>query len=1060
MRRFTQFAVTALCVTATLLPASLLRADTVTLQPSKDNTLYEPITQDAFADMSDGAGPTMFVGKVKDADADPGAGTRPAVRRGVLAFSIAANIPAGATITSVQLTMYCDKVATTTARSLALRRLMSDWGEGTSNTGNSQQGRGEPPTTGDATWHHTFYPSSLWTTLGGDYAGTISATASVGNTGFYNWGSTSGMVADVQAWLNSPAQNFGWIVIGDESVAQTTKRLGTRENTGSTGGQSWKPRLVVNYTPATTVGGCCQGGGVCSVVTQTACTTAGGVYQGNGSSCSPNPCVVVMGACCANSGTCSEVTQTTCTTAGGTWQGASSTCSTVECPVVLAPYVDPLPLPAVATPTSGSPGSTATYTISMVEVNQQMHSQLPPTRVWAYSDGVHAPATPGPVIVARTDMPVTVNWFNDLRNLDTGALRTSHYLAVDTMQDDMGMTCIHGAENNAKAVIHLHGGHVPAEFDGYPESTMLPGDAAQQYVYPNNQQAGYIWFHDHALGVTRLNVYMGLAGAYLVRDAVEDAINLPAGEYEVPLVIQDKKFNPDGSLSYPAMWMDHFFGDKILVNGKVWPYFNVKKGKYRFKLLNGSTSRVYTLSLSPPSGILAFTVIGTEGGLLEAPVPGVGMLTIGPGERYEVVVDFAGYANGTEILLQNSAGAPHPNGTVDETKVMKFRVGSQTGDTDPLPATLRSIQRIDPATAVRSRDFRLKQSGTDGCGRQTWEINGLKFDDITEYPELDTTEIWRFVNDSGVSHPMHMHLVMFQVLDRDTFTKDPNGAIIPGGHPQPPPPEENGWKDTVMVAPGEMVRVIAHFDDYKGRFPYHCHILEHEEHEMMRQFQTVLCGDGELDAPAEACDDGGKASFDGCSSRCRPEEFVALWGMAAGGSVVQVVISGRTVTVPTVAGQSAEALATALAAQINADSTLAAMGVSATAVGGQIVVEGGDVTSFQTPDAGLETPLSLQYQPSGLWWSSVGSGSTYDVVYGSLNQAVAGGWDFSSGSITLGCMANNQWGTWLSPGGSLSPGEGVWYLIRSQPGGTYDTGSVSQAGSRDVEVAESGHDCP
>jgi spore coat protein A len=847
-----------------------LLADSVTLQPIKDNTLYEPVAQDAFADVSDGIGPTMFAGRVKDADADPGPGTRTALRRAVLAFDIAANVPAGATINGVQLTLYCDKVSATTSYSVALRRLTSNWGEGTSDTGQSRQGRGEPATTGDATWRHTFYPGQFWTSPGGDYSGTISASRTVGNVGSYSWGSTSGLVADVQAWLNTPAQNYGWIILGDEAQNQSTKRFGTRENTTVT----LRPQLVVTYTPATAVGGCCQGG-TCSLQTQANCATLGGVYHGSGSSCSPNPCVVITGACCANnaSASCSAVTQTACVTGGGSYLGDGSTCGAVSCPVVLTPYLDPLPLPAVATPIVGSPGATATYDISMVEINQQMHSQLPLTRVWAYSDGVHPPATPGPVIVARTGMPVTVNWFNDIRNLDNNQLRINdHYLAVDTLQDGFGMTCIHGAEDSAKAVVHLHGGRVPPQFDGYPESTMLPGDPPQTFVYPNDQQAGPIWFHDHALGITRLNVYMGLAGAYLIRDPVEDALNLPSDE--VPLAIQDRTFNPDGSLSYPAMWMDHFFGDKVIVNGKVWPYLDVKRGKYRFMILNGSTSRVYSLSLNPPSGLLNFTVIGTDGGLLEAPVPGVGVLTLGPGERYQVVVDFAGYAAGTEILLENSAGAPYPNGPVDLTKVMKFRVTSTIGDTDPLPATLRPIVRLDPATAVQTRDFRLKQSGLDGCGRQMWEINGLGWDDITEYPELNTVEIWRYVNDSGVSHPMHMHLVQFQVLDRDTFTKDVNGNIIPGGSPQPPPAEENGWKDTVMVGPNQIARVIARFEGYKGKYPYHCHILEHEEHEMMRQFQTVLCGDAELD-PTEACDQGAANGTPQscCTASC---DFVAV----------------------------------------------------------------------------------------------------------------------------------------------------------------------------------------
>ncbi|HSP56333.1 MAG TPA: DNRLRE domain-containing protein, partial [Dehalococcoidia bacterium] len=317
-----------------LLATGPLLANTATLQPAKDNTLYEPISQDGFADRSDGAGATMFVGKVKDADADPGPGTRPAVRRGVLAFNIAGNIPAGATINSVQLTMYVDKVAVTTAYNVSLYRLLSDWGEGTSNTGSSQQGRGEPPTTGDATWHHTFYPSQFWSLPGGDYTLTASVTRSVGNTGFYTFGSTSGMVADVQSWLNTPTQNDGWIIIGTESTTQTTKRFATRENTGLTNGVSWRPTLVIDYTPLVASGGCCQGI-TCSVQTSANCLAAGGVYQGNGTSCSPNPCFVATGACCAGNGTCSEVSQSTCTGGGGTYQGDGSTCSAVNCPILL-----------------------------------------------------------------------------------------------------------------------------------------------------------------------------------------------------------------------------------------------------------------------------------------------------------------------------------------------------------------------------------------------------------------------------------------------------------------------------------------------------------------------------------------------------------------------------------------------------------------------------------------------------------------------------------------------------------------------------------------------------
>ncbi|HEV8337190.1 MAG TPA: multicopper oxidase domain-containing protein [Candidatus Polarisedimenticolia bacterium] len=1043
---------------AGLLISGLVFSNTATLQPTKDNTLYEPISPDGFTDRSDGAGPTMFVGKVKDADADPGTGTRPAVRRGVLAFDIAGNIPAGATINSAQLTLYADKVAVTTSYNVSLNRLFSNWGEGTSNTGNSQQGRGEPPTTGDATWHHTFYPTLFWTLPGGDYTLTASATRTVGNTGFYTWGSTSGLVADVQSWLSNPAQNFGWIIIGTETTTQTTKRFGTRENTGSTGGVSWKPKLVIDYTPQAISGGCCQGG-TCTIQTAANCLSVGGTYRGDGTSCTPNPCVAATGACCASNGTCSEVSQSTCTTGGGAYQGDGSTCATADCPIQLTPYLDALPIPPIATPTSGTVGGAATYTITMREFEQQLHSQLPPTRVWGYHDGVSAMSTPGPIIVARTGMPVTVNWVNDIRDFVTNAPRTNnHYLAIDTMTDSEGMTCIHGAENKAKTVVHLHGGHVPAAFDGYPESTFLPGDPPVTYTYPNDQQAGFIWFHDHALGVTRLNVYMGLAGAYLIRDSVEDAINLPAGQYEVPLVIQDKKLNPDGSLKYPAMWMDHWFGDKVMVNGKIWPYLSVKKGKYRFKLLNGSTSRVYTLSLVPPSGTLNFTVVGDEGGLLEAPVPGVGSLTIGPGERYEVIVDFVGYASGDHILLQNSAAAPFPNGVPDLPQVMEFRVTNQAGDVDPIPATLRPIQRLNPAQAVQTRDFRLKQDLTDGCGRSMWSINSLRFDDITEYPELGTVEIWRYINDSGVSHPMHMHLVMFQILDRDGFTKGPNGEIIPNGTPQAPGAEESGWKDTAMVAPGQILRVITRFDAYKGRYPYHCHILEHEEHDMMRQFQTVQCGDAAID-PTEECDDGNLAGGDACSAGCDNEYYYEVGGLGQGGTV-QITVSGVVITVNTTPGETPEQVVAALAAAINANPTLSGMGITAIAMGRRLITVG-TMSAMTLGDPGLTAYFGLTMEPALLWWSSMIGATSYDVVRGDAATLQSTGGDFAQ--ATKACVADNRVETSMPYTAVPAVGEVWWFAARKVTGGgngTYDGGDATQVGSRDAEIAASGHGCP
>jgi cysteine-rich repeat protein len=254
------------------------------------------------------------------------------------------------------------------------------------------------------------------------------------------------------------------------------------------------------------------------------------------------------------------------------------------------------------------------------------------------------------------------------------------------------------------------------------------------------------------------------------------------------------------------------------------------------------------------------------------------------------------------------------------------------------PAALRDITPLDPNGAVVTRDLLLKRSGLDACGRQSWKINGLGWFDISEFPELGTVEIWRFINDSGVAHPMHMHLVAFQILDRDGFTKGPGGEIIPNGNPQAPAAEEAGWKDTALVGPNQILRVITRFEDYKGKYAYHCHILEHEDNEMMRQFESVQCGDGELDA-TEQCDDGNQTSGDGCYATCDFEDSFRLYGVAQGGSV-SVTVDGVLVTVATTAGQTPAQIVAALAAAIGANSTLSEQGTTAVAIGSRLVTNG------------------------------------------------------------------------------------------------------------------------
>ena len=797
------------------------RGDIVELAASKDNTLYEPATDD----LSNGAGDYFFAGRN---DKSPG----DSIRRGLIAFDIASNIPPGSIINGVTLTLYMSRTKNNDSQTTGLHYALSDWGESTSHAG-GEEGAGTNAATGDATWVHTFFDTLFWTTPGGDFVATPSATTAVGNRGNYSW-SSSGLTADVQMWVDDPSSNFGWVLVGNEVANTTSKRFNSRTSTDL----NRRPKLTIDYIPAPSTGGCCFEDGSCSVLTAGECTSQSGTYQGDGTNCSPNPCAPLVGACCLDDGTCSEVSEADCLSSGGTYRGDGSTCLADLCPVILTKYLDALPIPGPAQPVTGVVGGEATYQIDMTQFEQQLHTDLPPTTVWGY-----AGSYPGPTIEATKDLPVTVEWINDIRDAN-GVLRVDHYLPVDT--------CLHGPDHEGdtpRTVVHLHGGHVPPEADGYPEATFLPGGSAT-YIYPNNQLPATLWYHDHAMGITRLNVMMGLAGYYLLRDQFEIDLNLPSGEYEIPLAIQDRTFRADGSFVYPEQWQDQFFGDTLLVNGKVWPYLHIKQGKYRFRVLNGSNSRSYTLSLSTGD---TFQWIGTDGGLLEAPVD-ITEITLTPGERADLVIDFAGYSVGQEILLSNSAPAPFPGdpGAGVIADVMKFIVQDQAGHTAALPATLRPIERLLEEDAIEVREFELRKS-SHPCTGTIWLINGKVWDDITEFPMLDTTEVWSFINRSGMVHPMHMHLVMFQVLDTQDFDVV-NGEVSPIGSPVAVDPNESGWKDTVPVYPNQIVRVIARFEGYPGLFPYHCHILEHEDHEMMRQFQVIIPGDINRDGIVDLLD--------------------------------------------------------------------------------------------------------------------------------------------------------------------------------------------------------------
>jgi len=492
----------------------------------------------------------------------------------------------------------------------------------------------------------------------------------------------------------------------------------------------------------------------------------------------------------------------------------------------LKKYVDPLPLP------SSLHGTQIDVTAS--EFKQRLHRDLPPTTVWGYNGSY-----PGPTIEAVAGIPTTVTWHNGLYRNGQPIPFSEHLLPIDD-------TIMHAEADFVPIVAHLHGGHVPSNVDGGPFSFFLPGSSVT-YTYPNNQLAATLWYHDHTMGITRLNVFAGLAGYYILRDGQEAALNLPRGAYEVPLVIQDRAFNEDGSWNYPhdgdtdehPVWVPEFFGDTALVNGKVWPYFEVEPRRYRFRILNGSNARFYDLHMG-----LDFLQIGSDGGLLEAPVRRSRLL-IAPGERADVIVDFSGKA-GQTFVLHNSAKAPYPNGGDDSLfHIMKFDVIKplSSPDTSVIPVTLRGIQRISPAAAVMTRDIVLREF-TDAFDNPVEVLlNGLPFEAATtEFPKLGTTEIWRFVNTTGDTHPMHLHLVQFQVLDRQPFDVEhfeATGEIMFTGPAVLAQNNEMGWKDTVRTNPGEVTRIIARFEDYTGQYVYHCHILEHEDNSMMRPFEVV-----------------------------------------------------------------------------------------------------------------------------------------------------------------------------------------------------------------------------
>ena len=583
-------------------------------------------------------------------------------------------------------------------------------------------------------------------------------------------------------------------------------------------------------------------------------------------------------------------------------------------------YRSPLVIPPAMPRTSriARPGAKPIdyYEIAVRQFGQQiLPPGLPKTTVWSYGS-VNHPASfnyPAFTLEARWREPVRVKWINDLKD-PSGGRFLPHLLPVDQtlhwanpgggragrdMEPELSGTP--GPYTGPVPIVpHLHGGErTPPESDGYPQAWFLPAatdipagfarsgryyerhrassplgrswaPGTAVFQYPNDQRAATLWYHDHTLGLTRLNVYAGPAGFYLLRGGPDDlgGGKLPAGSYEIPIAIQDRSFSADGSLFYPdsrrffdgfagpyiphsdisPIFNPEFFGDVMVVNGRSWPFLEVEQRRYRLRFLNGCNSRFVILRL----GDVPFWQIGTEGGFLPRPVRRRSLL-LAPAERADVIVDFSKVEAGTELLLLN-VGPDEPFGGGEpgrdfkparpETtgQVMQFRVvRSRHVDRSTPPERLRLPALTPLAHESRTRRVSLNESDSQvlaHVGPREAELGTVdshgkgvptSWDHpVTEDPVVGTTEIWEIHNFTQDAHPIHVHETQFQVVDRQRFRGGRRAAE----------PWEAGFKDTVIAYPHEITRIRLTFRT-PGRFVWHCHIVEHEDNEMMRPYDIV-----------------------------------------------------------------------------------------------------------------------------------------------------------------------------------------------------------------------------
>ncbi|HSI80982.1 MAG TPA: multicopper oxidase domain-containing protein [Solirubrobacterales bacterium] len=512
-------------------------------------------------------------------------------------------------------------------------------------------------------------------------------------------------------------------------------------------------------------------------------------------------------------------------------------------------FTVPLPIPATATPTAAN-----TYHITAREVEQALHPKLGRTSVWGYDDGTLGPLYPGPTIEVERGTPTTVMFEN--------RLPPTHLVPIDA-------SIIPDGDISVRTLTHLHGGFVSAADDGNPYHTQLEDEyrhgEVQTVTYPNEQPPATLWYHDHAVAITRTNVYAGLAAYYLIRDsddtgAEPNPIGIPGGDYEIPIVIQDRTFTGSGELFYPdAGWVPEFFGDTAVVNGAPFPFLEVEPRKYRLRFLNGSNSRFYNLEIAggPP-----FQHIGSEGGMFDVPVQTSRILIL-PAERADVIVDFAGF-EGRALELRN---VKLPAGVVSPARpnlplLMQFRVGATV--TNPGPATIPAdLPGSLPGFGAPARErYITLEEVLDITGEPVRsEIDGLRFDDpVNIQVPAGEVEDWLLINLSADTHPIHLHLPQFEVVERRPFDvagyqaaldaaragggPNPDPAPFYTGGPLPLQTDDRGFKDTVSANPEVVTTIRSPFDLPTGvtgtqKYVFHCHILEHEDNDMMRPYEVL-----------------------------------------------------------------------------------------------------------------------------------------------------------------------------------------------------------------------------